>query len=228
MHKNIIPEEYHDYLYRLTYYALSGIAPHVPKSISPNQITVLAFLCAMIGNVLLVFVHTPVAYLYWGGFNFLWFILDALDGMHARLSNQSSEFGGFLDHALDNIYFLFMLTTFAIKFHLAHLLYIYIITLRVTAAVMVFTVQCHTKKLHLARFSGGVEFVLTSTVMVLSYLYPHANPFHWTTNAMVLHWMQALDLQHGVFMKLALLVYFFGVPMAVAQQFMFVRRALHS
>lgn len=222
----IIPSDYHDYLYRLTYFLLSFIAPYIPKSITPNQITMLAFGFAMAGNGLLFFIHTPAAYLYWVLFNLIWFLLDALDGMHARSSNQSSEYGAFLDHAMDNIYFLFMFTVFAAKFDLMHLLYIYIIILRVTAAVMVFTVQCHTRRLYLPKFSGGLEFLLFSAAMILSYYFPHANALHWTNNIVLQHVMGLLDLQQGVFMKLTLLVYFIGTPVALFQQFSFVHTVL--
>ena len=93
----IIPSDYNDYIYRFTYYCMSYIAPHISRKITPNQITVLGFIAAMIGTALLYFVQTPAAYLYWVLFNFIWFLLDTLDGMHARLSQQSSEFGAFLD-----------------------------------------------------------------------------------------------------------------------------------
>lgn len=223
----IIPSDYHDYIYRFTYFLLSFVAPSIPKSITPNQITVLAFVFAMIGNACLLFMHTPSAYLFWVLFNFIWFLLDALDGMHARLSGQSSEFGAFLDHAMDNIYFLFMLTVFAAKFDLTHLLYVYIIILRVTAAVMVFTVQCHTGRLYLSKFSGGLEFILFSTAMILSYCFPETNPMHWTANAFLQHVINLLDLQNGTFMKCALLFYFVGAPLAIVQQFLFVRSQIN-
>lgn len=222
----VIPSDYNDYIYRLTYYLLTPLAPHIPKRISPNQITVLAFLSALTGTALLYFIKTPMAYIYWVIFNLIWFLLDALDGMHARLSNQSSEYGAFLDHALDNIYFIFMLTVFAAKFDLLHMLYIYIIILRVTAAVMVFTVQCHTKRLYLSRFSGGLEFLLFSTAMILSYYYPHMNPALLTTNSFLLKCIDALSLQQGLFMKCALLVYFIGVPVNMILQFQFVKKVL--
>lgn len=224
----IIPSDYHDYLYRFTYYLLSFIAPYIPRSITPNQITMLAFFFAMVGNGFLVFNHTSVAYLYWTGFNLIWFLLDALDGMHARLSEQSSEYGAFLDHAMDNIYFLFMLTAFAVKFDLMHILYVYIIILRVTAALMVFTVQCHTKRLYLGKFSGGLEFLLFSGAMVLSYYFPHTNPMNWTSNIHIQNAIIWLNMQQGVFMKIALLFYFIGVPFAIAQQFSFVNSVLNQ
>lgn len=227
--KNIlIPPDYRDYIYRATYYLLAPVAPYIPKKIKPNHITILGFLSAMLGTVLLFLIQAPIAYLYWVLFNFIWFLLDALDGMHARLTNQSSEFGAFLDHALDNIYFIFMFTVFAVKFDLLHVLYMYIIILRVTAAVMVFAVQCHTKRLYLSRFSGGLEFLLFSSAMILSYYYPHINVAQAVHNTTLQSWLSVLHLTQGTFMKCALLVYFIGVPINFILQFRFVRRALNK
>ncbi len=226
--KIIIPSDYNDYIYRLTYFLLTPLAPTISKKISPNQITIVAFMSAMLGTALLFFVKTPMAYIDWIIFNLIWFLLDALDGMHARLSNQCSEYGAFLDHALDNIYFIFMLTVFVAKFHLVHLLYIYIIILRVTAAVMVFAVQTHTQRFYLSKFTGGLEFILFTTVMMLSYCYPHANPALVATNPLLLKWIDVLHLQQGVFMKCALLVYFIGVPINMFLQFRFVKKVSAS
>ncbi|OGT39915.1 MAG: hypothetical protein A3E81_02010 [Gammaproteobacteria bacterium RIFCSPHIGHO2_12_FULL_36_30] len=223
---NVVPPDYNDYIYRFMYFVLSPIAPLIPKSITPNQITVLGFFSAMTGTVLLYFIQTPIAYIYWIIFNFIWFVLDALDGMHARLTQQSSEFGAFLDHSLDNIYFIFMLTVFAAKFDLFHLLYIYIIILRVTAALMVFAVQAHTRRFYLSRFSGGLEFLLLSTVMILSYCYPNINPALLTTNLFLLHCINILNLQQGMFMKCALFFYFIGVPVNMILQFQFAKKVL--
>ena len=222
--KLIIPDEYQDYIYRFTYWSLSKVAPKIPKSISPNQITIAAFTSAMIGTILLFLIQSPVAYLYWIGFNLLWYILDALDGMHARLTNQSSEYGAFLDHALDDIYFLFMLTVFAIKFDLAHALYIYILLLRTTSAIMVFIVQTHTRQLYLGKFTAGLETPLFTLAMLLSFFYPHFNPLLHTTNPTLLYWINLLSLQSGMFMKLVLLVYFIGAPINMFLQFRFVKR----
>lgn len=221
---SVIPSNYKDYIYRFTYYLLSPFAPFISKKISPNHITVSAFFCAMLGTGLLFFITTPTAYLDWIVFTLLWFILDALDGMHARLSGQSSEYGAFLDHALDNIYFIFMFTVFIYKFDLLHMLYVYIIILRITASLMVFTVQCHTKILYLDKFSGGTEFVLFSTVMLLSYFYPHFNLAAHIKNTLLLQYVTALHLQQHVFMKLTLLIYFIAVPINMVLQFQLVKR----
>src|SRR3989338_6589970 len=185
----VVPSGYYDYVYRFMYFILLPLAPKIPARITPNQITVISFTAAMIGTILLAVIHTPVAFLYWMLFNFLWLVFDSLDGMHARLTGQSSEFGGFLDHALDCIYFFFILTVFSIKFDLLFPLYIYILILRTTAATMVFLIQFHTGKMLLSRFSGGLEFMLFNIVMLLSYCYPHINPADLTANPFLLHWI---------------------------------------
>lgn len=220
----IIPDDYKDFIYRATYFILGKLAPYVPVAIRPNQITVMAFFSAIIGSVLLCCVPTPAAYLYWFLFNLVWYILDALDGIHARLTQQTSEYGAFLDHALDNLYFVAMFTAFTIKFDLAHVLYIYIILLRFTAATLVFIVQCHTKRLYLTRFSGGTELLLMSAVMWLCYFFPHYNPLLLTTNPLWHSLIHFLDLQQGFFMKVSLLFYAVSIPITFVLQFRFVQR----
>ena len=221
----IIPDEYQDYIYRFTYWVLAKIAPYIPRAITPNQITIAAFISAMIGTILLYIVQSPAAFLYWIGFNLLWYVLDALDGIHARLTQQSSEFGGFLDHALDDIYFLFMLTVFALKFDLlGHGLYIFILLLRTTAAIIVFIVQVHTKKLYLGKFSAGLELPLFTLVMILSYCFPNFNPLIHTDNQMLINWIHYLSLEKGMFMKLVLCIYLIGAPINMLLQFQFVKK----
>ena len=220
----VIPDDYKDPIYRITYFILGKVAHLVPPSIHPNSITVAAFVSAMIGCLLLCVVQSPAAFLYWTLFNFIWFVLDALDGIHARLTGQASEFGGFLDHALDNIFFVFMFTAFTLRFDLVHPFFIFIVILRVTAAVMTFTVQYHTKRLYLDRVSGGAELLLFSSAMILSYCFSGFDPVAYVTNATLLSLMETLNMREGFFMKMTLLVYLIGVPITFVNQFKFVRR----
>jgi len=221
-----MPDDYKDLIYRITYPLLGKIAPLIPRSISPNYITVAAFISTLIAAALLLFVKSPAAFLYWALFNAIWYALDALDGIHARLTDQCSEYGAFLDHAFDNLSFIFTFTVFVIKFHLLYPFYIFILLLRFTAAIMVFTVQCHTKRLYLSKFSGGFEFLLMTLVMIASYFFPYFNPVHHTTNPTLLYWINMLSLQQGMFMKLVFLVYLVGVPSTFFLQFNFVKREL--
>ncbi len=220
----IMPDDYKDYIYRLTYFLLGKIAHCIPKSISPNQITFAAFSCSMIACFFLVVVPDPSAFILWTVFNLLWYLLDALDGIHARLTHQTSEYGAYLDHFLDTGYFIFMLTAFAMRFQLFQPLYIFILLLRSTAATSVFLVQIHTGRLLLGRFSGGLELLLFSNCMILSYYFPHFDLSQHTSNPHLLYWIHALGLTSGVFMKVTLWLYIFGVPMTFWQQARFVKR----
>lgn len=222
----LIPDDYKDFIYRITYLFLGKFAGYVPRSIRPNQITAVAFISAMLGAFLLVFVQSPAAFLYWTLFNFIWYLLDALDGIHARLTGQTSEYGAFLDHALDNIYFIFMFTAFAWRFDLGHVFYIYVLLARCTAALMVFAIQYHTKRFYLSRFSGGTEFLLFSLAMFLSYCYPNFNPAYHTSNTLWLYFIHVFSLQQGMFMKLVLMIYAVGAPVNFILQFRFAKKEL--
>ncbi len=219
-----MPSDYKDIIYRLTYPLIGKLAPAIPRSVTPNQITIAAFTSALIASALLYFIQSPAAFLWWALFNLVWYTLDALDGIHARLTNQCSEYGAFLDHALDNISFIFTFTVFVIRFDLLHPFYIFILLMRFTAATMVFAVQCHAKRLYLSKLSGGAELVMITLVMILSYLFPHFNPAYYTTNLTLLYWIDLLNLQQGAFMKVGSLIYLVGVPITFWLQFQFVKR----
>ncbi len=221
---SVMPDDYKDYVYRLTYFLLGKVAHFIPRSVKPNTITVMAFFSSIIACILLFVVPGPEAFILWTVFNFIWYILDALDGIHARLTHQTSEYGAYLDHFFDTAYFIFMLTAFAVRFDLTHTIYLFILFLRCTAATNVFLVQVHTGKLLLGRFSGGLELVLFSAAMILSYYFPHLNLVEHTQNSHALYWINTLDLTNNVFMKITLLFYLFGVPMTFWQQNQFVRR----
>lgn len=219
-------DAYHDVIYRFTYYMLQDIAKLIPASIRPNQITLVAFMFSLISCACLYFIKAPIAYLYWALFNFCWFIFDALDGMHARITGQSSEFGGFLDHYLDNIFFIFMFSVFILKFDLLYPFYIFIILCRFTLCAVVFIVQNHTGKMYLTRFSGGGEFLLMTLVMIFSYLYPHYNLMQHLSNPIALKIAVTLHLESGFFMKLVLIFYLIGMVPNFIQQYRFARREL--
>ena len=222
----IIPDDYNDWIYRITYRALSKVAPYIPRSVHPNTITYFSFASALLGCAILYFCHTPVAYLYWIVFNYAWFLLDALDGMHARLTNQTSEFGGFLDHFLDNIYFAILFPVLAVKFDLGYTIYIFAISLRITAALMVFLVQAHRRRVYLGAATGGLELILFTSVMLLSYFLPHFNPSMHTTSHHLLYLINILHLQSGFFMKVTWFVYIIGVPIHMIEQVRFVKQHL--
>ena len=220
----IIPKEYKDLGWRLTYFLLGKVAHFIPRSIKPNQITVGAFMAALMACALLYFLKSPVGLLYWALFNFVWYILDALDGIHARLTQQTSEFGAFLDHFLDNISFIFTFTVFALYFDLLHPLYLFILLARFTAATTTFLVQMHTGKLPIGKFTGSSEAILMTAVMFLTYYFPGVDLSHYAHSTTLLYGVNALSLHQGVFMKLVLLFYAIAMPINFVAQWRFVKK----
>ncbi len=215
--KNIMPSDYEDIIYRWTYLALKGVARYIPSSIHPNKISFAAFLSAMTACAFMYFDSSPTGCLYWVIFNLMWYVLDTLDGLHARLSGQTSEFGGFLDHFLDNVFFVFMFTVFTMRFDLLHPLYIFIILMRFTASTVVFLVQHHTRTMYLTKFSGGGEMLLMTAAVLLSYFYPAFDLTQYIS-------VSGLYLEQGVFMKLTLLIYMVGIPINMALMYRFAFR----
>lgn len=73
--------------------------------LSPNQITVLSVLAALLGSVLFYLGN------YWYGFAafILAFVLDAVDGAVARARGETSKLGGFLDGVSDRLVEFFLL-----------------------------------------------------------------------------------------------------------------------
>lgn len=82
----------------------------VPRSISPNLISVLGELCAAAGTAAAIFGDatstTPLllnACLY-----FVYQTADAVDGKHARITKQSTPLGAVVDHCLDATHIFFV------------------------------------------------------------------------------------------------------------------------
>ncbi len=90
-----------DSRYRKTFQpAFDALGGAVKKSkITPNQITVLAFLIGISSGVLVAFEHYILAIIALA----ISGILDVLDGTVARLTGKSSPFGAFLDMVLDRL-----------------------------------------------------------------------------------------------------------------------------
>ena len=90
--------------------AAGGISSSLGKylgwvPLSPNQITVLSVLSAVLGFALFYFGN------YWYGFAafILAFVLDAVDGAVARARGETSKLGGFLDGVSDRLVEFFLL-----------------------------------------------------------------------------------------------------------------------
>ncbi|CAO1605753.1 hypothetical protein XANCAGTX0491_009259 [Xanthoria calcicola] len=71
------------------------LCPHIPPSIKPHHITLLAFTSGLLSAFLIALSHanTPLSLLFWA----LNRALDCLDGTLARHRGTASDLGGFLD-----------------------------------------------------------------------------------------------------------------------------------
>lgn len=68
--------------------------------ITPNQLTILSFVFAIISASLFYINNIILAAMFMVGF----FVLDCIDGQFARINNKCSYFGEFLDHAYGTIF----------------------------------------------------------------------------------------------------------------------------
>jgi CDP-diacylglycerol--glycerol-3-phosphate 3-phosphatidyltransferase len=82
-------------------------------NMTPNQVTILAFITGVIASVLVYFDYNIVACL------LLWLsgFLDAVDGAMARKSNNSTPWGTLLDITFDRIVEIFIIISLALKFN---------------------------------------------------------------------------------------------------------------
>jgi len=87
------------------YLSLPFILFFVNYAIRPNTISILSFLVTTISALILITLsdNIPIFIVLSGLFMMLGYILDCCDGVVARLTNQSSLFGKWLDHFLDGI-----------------------------------------------------------------------------------------------------------------------------
>ncbi len=67
--------------------------------LSPNQISIIAFIFGLLSCLMIFFNHLQIALVFW----LLNRITDGLDGTVARISNRQSDWGGYLDIMLDFI-----------------------------------------------------------------------------------------------------------------------------
>ncbi|KAL0486866.1 4 TM domain-containing transmembrane protein, partial [Acrasis kona] len=75
----------------------SSTAKYVPKSITPNQITLLSGVFGLASAVAAFYMSFNISLLLW----VINRILDGLDGVVARINNNKTEFGGLLDLYVD-------------------------------------------------------------------------------------------------------------------------------
>ncbi len=81
------------------------IIPRIPASITPNTLTIIGQICAVLSAVATWFAVNgqPIFYLLSCVLLLAYLTFDNIDGAHARRTKQTSVLGEFLDHGLDGL-----------------------------------------------------------------------------------------------------------------------------
>lgn len=89
---------------------LIPLAKKIPSYILPNHVTILSFLFILIAGTFIFFAKYEYFFFLWAvAFLLLFALADTLDGFLARIRNQLTKSGSFLDYTLDKLSYLFLL-----------------------------------------------------------------------------------------------------------------------
>lgn len=145
------------------------LASYIPRRIKPNHITLIGFFSGFLGVASLVFISAPIGLLIAALFFMFRWMLDDLDGIHARLTGQSSGFGAFLDAFCDFIFSQFFLFSVLYRFEMFIPIFVFISLLRVTAEGLVYLLKANTTYYSLPLFGASVEIFSWVGVLVGSF-----------------------------------------------------------
>jgi len=127
--------------------AYEWVARRVPGAITPNQLTLSGFGCAILAAVILLAWRANTACFVAGCLLFLYEMFDALDGMHARNTGQSSPFGGYLDAAVDAAQAGLIFSVLVVRYELYAPIYIFALSFRMVLACLIhaYTVESRVR-----------------------------------------------------------------------------------
>jgi len=156
----------------LLYPLLSKFVVYIPGFIHPNVLTLGAIFSACATAAVFAFFPGPSAYLYCAGLLLCWIVLDSCDGIHARNTGQSSEFGAFLDHAGDAFGLFVLHLAFVYRLDIQSPVLIGALLLRQAMNGWVFLIQNYAGKLHLPTAGWSVEIYTVAALMIAKFLFP--------------------------------------------------------
>jgi phosphatidylglycerophosphate synthase len=117
--------------------AYEWVGRRVPRSVTPNQLTLAGFFCSVLAAAILLGWRSNEACFVAGGLLFLYETFDALDGMHARNTGQGSLFGAYLDAAVDAAQAAFFLFALLVRYELYAPIYIFALGFRMVLACLI-------------------------------------------------------------------------------------------
>lgn len=148
----------HDLIDQFIYPYLSKLAKYIPKSLSPNVLTVFALLSSLTAAGSLLFITNRMSLIIAVAGLMMNVVFDGLDGIHARLTNQACLFGAFLDDLCDVVSMLFVFFAVMIHFNLTAPLFIFIFLFRITINTVFFVYESSYQSIYLPKV--GLSFEL--------------------------------------------------------------------
>lgn len=197
----------------LTYPYLERLERHIPRSVTPNSITVAGFLLMVVGVATLIVVKHPIALLVFAVFSILSTTFDGLDGIHARRTGQTSKFGDFLDHFLDQLSGFLVLFGILVRFDLFTPLYVFICLSLTTINTVTFVFKSLSGYLYIGPMGPSTNVVLLALAFLLIFIFddPVLFSFH-PSNPSILHAVDVLGVRTITIGKSVLLLTLLFVP----------------
>jgi phosphatidylglycerophosphate synthase len=160
-----------DVIDKMLYPFIFQIAKYLPKSITPNQLTIMGSFFGLIAIFFMFFITNKIVLLLCSFFIFIWWLFDALDGIHARNTEQSSSFGGFLDHFFDTLIGAGFMFSYLVYFKIFTPLFVFIMLYRLAAQAIFFLTFAHTQSFDIPMLGSTVEVFLFITVLISYFFY---------------------------------------------------------
>jgi phosphatidylglycerophosphate synthase len=169
-----------------------GIAAKVPKQVSPNQLSLLGFGCAVMAAAVLVAWSDPAACVVAGILVLLFGVFDCIDGIHARNTGQSSLFGAYLDAAVDAMMAGLIYPALIVRYQLYAPIFIFTACFRPVVACMIHACTAETRVRIDPEFGSLSENLTMSAMLFAAGAFPGAinlvdviGPESWWTHMLV-------------------------------------------
>jgi archaetidylinositol phosphate synthase len=157
----------HDLVDRLTYPWFEKLARYIPARVTPNSITAVGFCMMLVACFGLMAIRSPSGLIVFVVFSLISNALDALDGIHARATGQTSKFGDFLDHFFDQFSALLVSFGLLVRFDLFTPLYVGIVMSLMTINTLAFVYKSTAGYLYIGHVGPTTSLVLVCVAFVL-------------------------------------------------------------
>jgi phosphatidylglycerophosphate synthase len=163
-----------------------GLVERVPESVTPNSITIMGQVCAVLGVGLagIATLGYPILYgisaLAW----LAYLTADNIDGAHARRTGQTSILGEFLDHGLDGMANGCLLITAALVLHIEGIWMALFLAVGALGFVVTFWEQYRTRRLVIPELSSAEGVTVVMTIEVLAFAFHEPSWLHLDLSAM--------------------------------------------